>query len=231
MPDRYPEKRSSAQQLNRFLQQAERLPARTSSARRGRLIFALDATASRQPTWDRACQLQAEMFQAVRESTPLVLQLCYYRGFNEFHASAWLGDSTALLQQMTGVQCLGGHTQIQRLLRHALQEHRQQRVAALVFVGDALEEAADDLCRLAGEAGMNTLPLLLFQEGHDPAVETVFRQMARLSRGAYARFDQNSAATLTGLLQAAAVFASSGLEGLRRLSHPEARQLLEQLTR
>ena len=29
------------------------------AANGGRLIFALDATASRQPTWDTACQLQA----------------------------------------------------------------------------------------------------------------------------------------------------------------------------
>src|SRR6516165_9316393 len=60
----------------------------------GRLIFALDATASRQPTWDTACQLQAEMFREVSGIGPLDVQLVYYRGpvglpEGECRASRW----------------------------------------------------------------------------------------------------------------------------------------------
>lgn len=64
------------------------MPAvRPASGRPGRLIFAIDATASRQPSWDRACQLQGEMFLAVRDVGGLAVSLAYYRGFQEFAAT------------------------------------------------------------------------------------------------------------------------------------------------
>lgn len=219
---------SSHRELSEFLRQAERLPVR-SHRPSGRLIFAMDATASRQPTWDRACALHSRMFQAAQEERSPEVQLCYYRGFNEFHASPWLADDQALLHRMNAVQCLGGHTQIERLLHHCLAEHRRQPVTAVVFIGDALEESADTVCQQAGQLGLMGLPLLIFQEGSDSRVETVFRQLARLSRGAYARFDAASADTLAELLHAARVFAAEGTTGLERLDRPTARQLLKQL--
>src|SRR3546814_20246813 len=39
-------------------------PKTVGTGRRGRLLFALDATASRQPLWDRAARITAEMFLA-----------------------------------------------------------------------------------------------------------------------------------------------------------------------
>src|SRR5690349_1439089 len=91
-----------------------------ASGRRGRLVFAMDATASRQPTWDRACRLQGEMFQATRDLGGLEVQLAYYRGFKELAATPFLTDGDDLTRRMTGVQCLGGQTQIQRMLEHVL---------------------------------------------------------------------------------------------------------------
>ena len=63
---------------------------------RGRLIFAIDATASRQPTWDLALGLQADMFRAVKEVGGLDVQLVYFRGFGETRASKWVSDPEAL---------------------------------------------------------------------------------------------------------------------------------------
>ena len=80
------------------------------------MIFALDATASREPTWDLAMQLHGELFDAVSESGGARVQLAYYRGYNEFHASPWSGDAASLLDRMTGVGCRGGLTQLARLL-------------------------------------------------------------------------------------------------------------------
>lgn len=218
---------SDPRALQGFLQRARQVPSRAET--RGRLLFAMDATASRQPSWDRACALHSRMFQRARGGDRPLIQLCHYRGFNEFHASPWLDDDRRLLQRMNAVQCLGGHTQLERLLRHCLAEHRRQPISAVVFIGDALEEDPDPLCQLAGELGLLGLPLLVFQEGRDPRVEDVFRQLARLSRGAYSRFDAHSADTLAGLLQAAHAFATGGTAGLERLDHPSARHLLEQL--
>ena len=47
---------------------------------RPRVIFALDATASREATWDLASQLQSKMFE---EAAGLEVQLLYYRGPDE----------------------------------------------------------------------------------------------------------------------------------------------------
>jgi hypothetical protein len=52
--------------IDAFVQRSRALQAITrSQAQRCRLVFALDATASRQPTWDIAMQLQGEMFEEV----------------------------------------------------------------------------------------------------------------------------------------------------------------------
>jgi hypothetical protein len=194
-----------------------------------RLLFCMDATASRQPTWDRACHLQREMFLAAHQGTSLSVQLCYFRGFNTFRAGEWTSNSQQLAQEMSRVHCEGGHTQIQRLLRHALAEHSKNAVKAVVFIGDAMEENADTLCQLAGECGMRQLPLFIFQEGNMVAAERCFRTMARLSNGAWASFDNRSADTLAALLGAVASYASGGVAALERQGTPGAKLLLEQL--
>ena len=51
--------------------------AGASGGGRGRLIFALDATASREPTWDRACRIQGEMFEATAALGGLDIQLVF----------------------------------------------------------------------------------------------------------------------------------------------------------
>ena len=207
-----PKVRSSAGEIDKFLTRSKTLAERAASG--ARLLFAIDATASRQPTWDRACQLQGEMFLATQNLGGLSVQLCYYRGINELRASPWLVDETALLRQMSRVRCEGGYTQIERTLNHALREHRKQPVKAVVFIGDACEEVPDRLLGKAGELGIAGLPLFMFQEGRDSQVESVFRQMARLSGGAWARFEQGSASELAALLGAVARYAAAGKQAV-----------------
>lgn len=213
-----------------FLKQAESLPVlRPAVHRPGRLVFAIDATASRQPTWDRACHLQGEMFQAAAAHGGLDVQLAYYRGFGEFAATPFLSDGRELARRMSGVSCLGGQTQIGAVLSHTLRETARERVAALVFVGDAVEEAPDPLCHAAGQLALRGTPVFVFQEGGDPRATHVLRQIARLSGGAHHRFDSASAATLRDLLRAVAVFAAGGRGALSRLESGAARQLMAQL--
>jgi hypothetical protein len=222
-----PAHRSSSRDIDRFLQKSRNISEFV--AKQPRLLFAIDATASRQPTWDRACQVQQEMFKATAGFASLAVQLAYYRGFQQFSASPWLTDSEQLAQTMARVQCEGGHTQIARLLRHALAEQRKLPIRALVFIGDAVEESPDTLCDLAGQCGLLKLPLFLFQEGRESSVENTFRGMARLSGGAYARFDQSSPGALAALLGAVARYASGGRPALEKSSGDSARLLLGQL--
>jgi hypothetical protein len=222
---------SGRAEIDRFLQTARTLAASAPAAGAGRLIFALDATMSRQPTWDMACALQGRMFDACAGLGGLGVQLVYFRGFNECRASGWVGDPRRLTELMTRIDCRGGHTQIGRVLAHVRDETKRQPVRAFVFVGDAMEEHADTLCAAAGELGLLGVKGFLFQEGHDGPAASTFREIARLTGGAYARFDSGSAAQLLELLKAAAAYAAGGRGALTALAGREqgARGLLTQM--
>lgn len=215
---RLPTGRSSSAEVETFLGKLAAAPKPGTPGRRGRLIFALDATASRQPAWDRAAQIQGEMFQATAALGGLELQLCFYRGFGEFKVSPWLTQSERLVRMMTSVDCRAGETQIRKVLAHAAAETRRRPVNALVFVGDCMEEDVDRLGARAGELGVHGVPAFMFHEGRDPVAAFAFKQIAKLSGGAYCRFDAGSADTLRELLSAVAVFAAGGPPALEDLA-------------
>jgi len=227
---------SSQKTVDAFLAKVARTPvvSHKESGSRSRLIFALDATASRSPSWDSACDLQGQMFTETAGLGGLSIQLCYYRGFNGFHSSNWHTDTHTLLNEMSGVRCLGGHTQIAKVLSHGLKETQQDPVRALVFIGDAVEEKIDDLCNLAGQLGLLNVPVFIFQEGYDSMVRQAFEEIARLSGGAYAPFDLSAAGQLRELLTAVAVFAAGGRLALEKLGKKRggaALRLTQQLKR
>jgi len=214
-----------------FLDKVKSLGSAVTAGKRGRLIFALDATMSRQPTWDTACTLQADMFREAASTGGLDIQLVYFRGLGECGASQWVKDSARLAQLMSRIDCRGGHTQIGKVLHHARKENEAQKVQAIVYVGDAMEEKVDDLCAYAGDLGLRGVPVFMFQEGSDPVAEKAFREVARLSRGAYCRFDTGAAHELGELLRAVAAYAAGGMKALTSLSARDrgAQKLLAQL--
>jgi hypothetical protein len=219
------QKTASTGEVDAFLRKVAATPVRPASGR-GRLIFAMDATASREPTWDQAAQIQADMFSETADLGGLEIQLCYYRGILEFESSAWYWEAEVLRKRMTRVFCAAGLTQIGRVLRHALDEAGRGKVDALVFVGDCVEESGDELAGLAGQLGLLGLPAFVFQEGRDPAAERSFRQIARLSGGAYCHFDASSPQTLRDLLSAVAVYAAGGRKALEQLGRRRGGEIL-----
>ena len=221
---------SSKPEIAAFLEKVRALGPATTAGGRGRLIFALDATMSRQPTWDTACTLQADMFREAASVGALDIQLVYFRGLAECGTSAWVADSGKLATLMSRIDCRDGHTQIGKVLSHARKEHAGKPVQALVFVGDAMEEKVDDLCAAAGELGMLGVPVFMFQEGHDAVAENAYREIARLSRGAYCRFDAGAAHELGELLRAVAAYAAGGRKALAAQGSATARKLLAQLS-
>ena len=208
---------SAAEDIAAFVAKARAMSPHGAGAR-GRLVFALDATMSRQPTWDMACALQADMFREAASMGSLDIRLVYYRGLNECRATGWISDSAQLAKLMGKIDCQGGNTQIGKVLSEARREAVASGVRAVVFVGDAMEEAVDDLCARAGELGLLKVPVFMFQEGNDPAAEQAFREIARLTGGAWCRFDPGASAQLRELLRAAAAYAAGGREALLRLS-------------
>lgn len=201
---------SSPEEISTFIRRAKGVSRH--------LIFALDATASRQPTWDRACHLQAEMFQVTKNLGELDVQLVFYRGFGECKASAWYSDTRKLLDKMKTVECLGGLTQITRVLRHTLGQTKKTRVDCLVFIGDCVEEDRDELCHLAGQLGVLKVPIFIFQEGYNTTAQYCFQQMARLSGGEHCIFDSNSPEQLKRLLGAVAAYVVGGRKALQNYS-------------
>ncbi|MFQ5985522.1 MAG: VWA domain-containing protein [Alphaproteobacteria bacterium] len=224
--DRKLPSRATTGEIDAFLKKVAAVQAPRPEGR-GRLLFAMDATASREPTWDRACHIQGEMFEATAALGGLEVQLVYYRGFGEFRRTKWLMSSADLVGSMTGVFCLGGQTQIAKVLRHAIAETKRKKVNALVFVGDCMEEDIDHLCSLAGELGLLGVPAFIFHEGDEPLAARAFRHIARLTNGACCRFDASSAQQLKELLGAVAVFAAGGRRALENYSKRTGGQVLQ----
>jgi hypothetical protein len=223
-------KRTGADDIAAFVEAARKVPAPSSSGR-GRLIFALDATMSRQPTWDLAQTLQAKMFQVAAGLGGLDVQLVYFRGMDECRASNFVSGGQGLAELMSRIEVRGGSTQIRKVLAHALSEAKRARVAALVFIGDAMEENPDRLATLAGELALLGVKAFMFQEGHDPAAKRAFSEIARLTGGAYSAFDAGASARLAALMRAAAAYAAGGQAALAREAGAdlEARLLLSQM--
>lgn len=204
---------SNRAEIDAFLRRIATAPAPRPQGR-GRLAFAMDATASREPSWDQAAQIQGDMFRETEALGGLDVQLIHYGGYGNFAAGPWTGKSADLLRRMEQVRCLGGRTQIEKVLLHVLAETKGKKVNALVFVGDCMEEDVDRLCDLAGQLGLLGVPMFLFHEGDDVTASRAFRQMARLTGGACCRFDASSARQLRELLSAVAVYAAGGRKAL-----------------
>jgi len=220
-------------EVEAFLRKVAATPGPAPGAgRRGRLMFGMDATASRQPAWDHACHIQGEMFEATAALGGLDIQLVYFRGFGECKAGPWQSRAPDLLRAMTGVRCMAGHTQWVRVLGHAIAETKRSKVSALVCVGDCMEENVDELGDLAGQLGVLGVPAFLFHEGEDAAARRAFQQVAKLTGGAYCPFDASSARQLRELLAAVAVYAAGGRAALEDLSRGRggmARLLTDQM--
>lgn len=230
-PTNLPESRSDPREIDAFLGAVREVapPVRGT----GRLVFALDATMSRQPTWDLASRLQAGMFETAAAIGGLSVQLVYFRGFRECKASRWVGDPRRLAEMMGKIRCESGETQIGRVLGHVIDEGGREPIRALVYVGDAMEESLDSLCEKAGRLGLLGTKAFMFHEGGEDGVAAAYGEIARLTGGAAIAFDSRAPASLADLLRAVAAYAAGGAPALERLAAREegARRLVAALPR
>lgn len=222
---------SEAAEVEAFLAAARGLPPVRPSDGRGRLAFALDATGSRQPTWALACDIQADMFAAAAAHGGLDIQIVYYRGQDECRASPFVRDAATLGGMMRRISCVGGLTQINRILLHLGKEAERSGLKAAVFVGDAVEEDPAALKETAGQLALRGVKLFMFQEGHDVRVEDVFRGLAQVTGGAWCRFDPSAPAELRQLLAAVAAYAAGGQSALTDRRDAGARRLIAAMGR
>jgi len=223
MSKKYPTSRRVSHSVTRFIDTAKSISIQTDQAN-GRLVFAMDATASRSSTWDAAMSIQAEMFSEASTLGGLLIQLVYYRGLAECRSSGWISDAGELGQLMSKVSFLAGRTQIERVLKHTLNETGKNKVDALVFIGDSMEEDIDLLADVAGKMGILGVPAFIFHEGGLEPTATSFRHIAKVSGGAYSLFDSASPIALRSLLRAVAAYAAGGVRALEQYEdkHPES---------
>ena len=194
---------------------------------RGRLIFAVDATASREATWDAASQLTFEMFNAAASAGSLEIQLVYYRGSTECVASRWFSDARSLSSVMANVMCRAGLTKIGRVLSHVRKENERQKINAVILVSDACEETPSELYAEARQ--LVDIPVFMFQEGDDAAVTKIYGQIADITGGAFCKFDHAAAQCLADLLKGVVAYATGGLKALANQNSEAAKLLLTQL--
>jgi hypothetical protein len=221
------------QDVAAFLETAAQTPVQADTPK-GRLIFAMDATASRAPAWDMAMSIQADMFNAAAALGGLEVQLVYYRGLAECRSSAWTRDAAGLGRLMSKVGVLAGRTQIERVLRHVLKEASTGKVNAVVFIGDAMEENVDLLADAAGQLGLRGVPVFMFHEGGGEPAAGAFKHIAKVSGGAYCLFDAASPDKLRNLLRAVAAFAAGGAQALINYGKRhggDVLQIADQMTR
>lgn len=188
------------------------LPA-VSTESEGRIIFGVDATASRQMTWDRAKVEQAKMFA---QTHGVKMQLVYFRGSDNFpdalgngaecQHSGWATNPATLKRLMDKVECRAGETQIERLLRHVAKANKDHPVAALMYVGDMCEEVHATVLEAARAAKVRCF---MFQEGTDYRTAELFRSIADVTGGAYASF--GSGADMGALMTVVAQYATGTL--------------------
>ena len=203
---------------------------------RGRLIFALDLTSSRELSIAKARVATSAMFQAIKAiGAAITVKMAYSRG-RECRATDWNDDPDALNKAMEKLCCRAGYTQIAKVLRLALTE--KEPLQGIVLIGDACEEDPEELSELAAALGEKKVPLFVFHDhdGRDleavKAAGPVFREMAETSGGAHCPFGAGSAGALRELLTSVAAFSAAGVEGVTQIPQvttPEARQLRTRL--
>ncbi|MDC0074244.1 VWA domain-containing protein [Alphaproteobacteria bacterium] len=204
-------------EVDKFISKLDLTPVKKSS-NKSRLFFGLDATASREHTWDAASHIQVNMFDVVSKLGGINIQVGCYRGYKEFLVSNWASHSSELISFMTKISCRSGHTQINRILSHILKESANNKVNASIFIGDSIEENPSEILKIGGKLSLLGIPLFIFQEGNNPLATEVFVSLAKITRGAHCNFDNNSPERLEKLLEAVAIYASGGKEAIKRFS-------------
>jgi len=242
-----PARRRDAADL--FLEQA----TAADRAEPSRVIMAIDATGSREATWDAACCIQADMFKAVATGGLQVQLVAFLGGLQLYGGGTVLGmvdgtptvaggepvdknparlltgpkgptgepaftsSSEVLDRLMRKITCKVGYSQIERVLRHALDTHRKTAIKGVVVIGDMFEENIESVLAVARELGRAQVKVFMFQEGDNAKARKAFEAIAAATEGAYAPFSDGSADQLRDLLKALAVFAVSGVEGLKAM--------------
>jgi hypothetical protein len=204
-------------------------PAETGVPSRPRLVFAVDATASREPAWAAARQVTDALVRALPGELDVALAV---HGGSRVHTFTEFTNSPATLRdRAAGVACLAGMTRLLPILATSL---KRQAVRVIVYCGDVFEENLGAGRELADSLGARGVKLIVLHDTADPSARRdaeVFWDLAKRTGGCVLPFDANAPGKLRDLLSAVAVYAVGGEQLLRekREALPGAVALLEYL--
>jgi len=180
------------------------------------IIFAVDATASREHFWSETIKIQDKMFSTAQKAgANLHAQLVSYSGETfdgEIHRTPWHNDAHALSDHLRSVRCAPSQTQIEKVFRHALNECCKRDVHALILVGDSYEENVPTLVRLASQINQKGIKLFMFHDTKTTCTAedtlTVFKKIAKAAEGFYVPFNVGDLAVLGDYLKVVGALAT-----------------------
>src|ERR1700733_3610098 len=204
-------------------------PGETGAPGRPRLIFAVDATASREPAWTAARKVTDALVKALPGE--LDVALAGHGGSRVHTFTAFTNSAATLRDRAAGVACEAGMTRLLPILSTSL---RQPGVRVVVYIGDVFEESLNHGRRLADAMGTQGTKLIVLHDTADPGARRdaeVFWDLTKRTGGCVLPFNAAASSRLRDLLSAVAVYAVGGEKLLRERRHelPGAVALLEHL--
>ncbi len=200
-----------------------RYQERAAIARGTRIGFLIDATASRENTWAQAQMIQANMFRSASGLKSLKLRLVYFGG-NQLTKLEWSDNARLIAARMTKVRCDAGLTQITKGLEAFIDEKPEYRAGAIILIGDSFEEDVIKAERIAAILRNKNIKVFSFIEGEDQTAHCVFKNLAIVTGGKFAKFGNEL--PLGDLCEGVALLTSGGKKALAQLKNEKVRRLL-----
>src|SRR5271165_2696119 len=204
-------------------------PTETAAPSRPRLVFAVDATASREPAWAAARRVTDALVKALPGELDVALAV---HGGSRVHTfTAFTNDARTLRDRAAGVSCQAGMTRLLPILATTL---KQQSVRVVIYIGDVFEESLPHGRDLADSLGARGTKLIVLHDTSDNGARRdaeIFWDLAKRTGGCVLPFNANTPDRLRDILSAVAVYAVGGEKLLRERRHalPGAVALLEHL--
>jgi hypothetical protein len=204
-------------------------PMETITPARPRLVFAVDATASREPAWAAARQVTDALVKALPGQLDVALAV---HGGSRVHTfTPFTSNAATLRDRAAGVACQAGMTRLLPILSTSL---KHPAVRVVIYIGDVFEESVIQGRRLADNMGQRGTKLIVLHDTADPAARLdaeVFWDLAKRTGGCVLPFNASASGRLRELLSAVAVYAVGGETLLQERARdlPGAIALLEHL--
>lgn len=205
------------------------LRAAAVSERRPRLVFGIDATASREPAWEAAKKITDSLFTTLPGE--LDVALAVHGGGVVSMFSAFSSDVQRFRDLAAGVSCRAGHTQLVPLMQRT-REHPDVKV--FLYIGDCFEESEEEAYEAADALKARGIRAVMLHDASsgDMAARRVFEEIAKRTGGVCLDFYGGDRQAMKNIFEAVAVLAVGGIKLLqqRRSQLPGAAKLLPYLS-